>query len=90
MTLATSPLSTVPSTDPIAAIFDADPAILTPTDHQRLLTELRRRRSEFASAEAAKAATPKAKRPKSAPVTPAQAAALDKPPGEVSLDDLLS
>ena len=76
--------------DPIAAMFDADPQSLTDAQFQALIHEVRRRRSVFASEEAAKALAPKRARsrpePSDAPPSPST---LDKPITEVNLDDLL-
>lgn len=73
----------------IDALFAADPLALTDPDFNRLILEVRRRRDEFAASEAAKAATPKAKRAKLVPASAPNAAALDKPPGELDLSDLM-
>lgn len=79
-------MTALPS-DAIALMFDADPATLTDSQFTALISELRRRRSAFASEEAAKSLAPKKSRTKVEPGT--SAPALDKPIGEVSLDDLL-
>lgn len=77
------------SADSIAELFKADPTTLDDTALTRLTIELRRRRSEFASQEAAAQSKPKATRAK-APALPApEAAALDKPLAETGLDDFL-
>lgn len=83
-----TPLATV-DPDSIKYIFDSNPNTLTDTDFKSLLLELRRRRSEFASAEAAKAAKGKKERAVKGPVSASVAATLDKPAGEISLEDLL-
>lgn len=82
----TSPLTTVDIED----IFASDPRVLTPDDHKRLVLELRRRRSIFASEEAAKQAQGKRGKPKAEPKPAATAAALDKPNSELNYDDLFS
>jgi len=84
----TSPLL---STDPdaVTKLFDADPLTLTDAQLLALITELRRRRSVFASEEAAKALAGKAKRARgSNDASPEAAALADKPTSEISLDDL--
>ncbi len=85
--MSESPLST-PSPDSISALFLADPLTLTDDALMALVIELRRRRNEFTAAEAAKALKPKAVRTKAIPQSPSAAAALDKPPSEISLEDL--
>lgn len=85
---ALNPLATA---SPLAldALFSADPLSLDDGSFNRLILEVRRRRDEFVAAEAAKAATPKAKRAKITPQDASAAAALDKPPAELDLTDLL-
>lgn len=84
--LSHSPLSIMTVED----IFAADPADLADPDFDALVKELRRRRDVFAADEAAKASEGKKARAKRDPtITAATAAALDKPVGEVNLDDLL-
>lgn len=86
--MTNSPLS-APSPDSLTALFEADPLTLSDTDLDTLIGELRRRRSAFLAEEAAKALKPKRERA-SAQAQPASAApSLDKPTGEISLDDLL-
>jgi hypothetical protein len=85
--LTQSPLAAADIED----IFQLDPATLPEAEFDRLVSEVRRRRSEFHSAEAAKQATPKAKRAKAEPeskLAPA-AAKIDKPAGELTMDDLI-
>lgn len=83
--LAFSPLATVD----IESIFAANPRELIPADHIRLVTELRARRSAFASDEAAKAAAGKKGRAKAEPISAPEAAKLDKPNSQLTLDDLI-
>lgn len=73
--------------DSLTALFSSDPLEHTDAQRAALITELRRRRSVFASEEAAKALAGKTKRAKQG-TDPADAAKLDKPAGELSLDDL--
>lgn len=90
MSLDLSPLA---SANPLSIdqIFEADPQTLTDVEFAALITELRRRRSAFAAEEAAKQAKGKAaKEPKAPKPSASTAAKLDKPAGELSLDDLLS
>lgn len=83
----TSPLDAV-SPDALTALFEADPTTLDDGTLTSLIRELRRRRDVFAADEAAKSLAPKKTRaPVSAPSAPL-AAALDKPVGELDLDDL--
>ncbi len=75
--------------DSLTVLFESDPLTLTDAQTLTAITELRRRRNVFASEEAAKALAPKKTRTKAQPAANAsQAAQLDKPIGEVSLDDL--
>lgn len=85
--MTTSPLD---ATDPNAlqALFEADPTTLSDASLTSLIRELRRRRDIFAADEAAKSLAPKAKRATASPVAAPLAAALDKPVGELDLDDL--
>jgi hypothetical protein len=86
MSEAPSPL-TVADPDSLTALFSSDP--LTHTDAQLadLCRELRRRRSVFASEEAAKALSgKKARAPKG--TDPSASASLDKPTSELNLGDL--
>jgi len=78
------------STDPASLdlLFSSDPTTLSDREIERLVLELRRRRSEFLSSEATKALAPKKTRAKAEPQSAASAAALDKPLSEISLDDL--
>lgn len=69
-----------PSTDPLTL---DDAAI------ERMVKRVRQARSEFASREAADAATSKAKRAKAPPTTAAAAAALDRPVSDIGLADLM-
>lgn len=84
------PASPLLSTDPdsLTRLFEADPLTLSDADILTAITELRRRRSAFASEEAAKSLKPKATRTKASPQPASTAAALDKPVGEIGLDDL--
>lgn len=82
-----SPLATVDA-DALSVLFEADPLTLTDAQFMALIVELRRRRNEFTAAEAAKALKPKSTRTRATPQSTAASAALDKPPSEVSLDDL--
>lgn len=80
-----SPLAVV-DPDSLTALFSGDPAEKSPEDIIALCTELRRRRSVFASEEAVKALKDKSKRAKA--TDPASPALADKPSSEISLDDL--
>lgn len=82
-----SPLTTA-SPDSLDLYFSDDPLTLSDSQLSTLVLELRRRRSAFAADEAAKAAAGKSKRPKATAQSAPEAAALDKPVGELSLDDL--
>ena len=82
-----SPLALV-APDTLDALFLADPLELTDGQITGLITELRRRRSEFASQEAAKAAKPPRTKAAKGIADAATASLLDKPVGEISLDDL--
>lgn len=82
-----SPLLAV-DPDALSILFESDPLTLSDAQLTALVTELRRRRNEFAAQEAAKALKPKATRTRAQPQSPASAAALDKPVTELSLDDL--
>ena len=85
---ADSPLLSV-NNDALTALFEADPLTLTDADLMRLVSELRRRRSVFASEEAAKAlAGKKTRGVKADPATPTTALTSDKPTSELSLDDI--
>lgn len=84
-----SPLASVPE-DTLGLIFSSDPRELTSADYSTLVLELRRRRSVHLAEEAAKAAKgKKAKEPKPIISAP-EAAKLNKPTAELTLDDLLS
>jgi hypothetical protein len=75
--------------DALTKLFDADPLTLDDAQIMQLITELRRRRSVFASEEAAKTLAGKSKRAKTEAPKDAEGAALaDKPTSEVSLDDI--
>lgn len=86
--VTTSPLD---ATDPNAlqALFEADPTTVSDKKLERvMIPELRRRRDIFAADEAAKSLAPKRTRATPAPTPAPLAAALDKPVGELDLDDL--
>lgn len=83
--LSHSPLSSLT----IEEIFSANPRTLTDSDHLALVVELRARRSEFQSQEAAKAAAGKKARVKPDTVSAPEAAKLDKPTSQLTLDDFL-
>lgn len=83
-----SPLLTTDA-DSLSALFSADPLTLSDDDILRGIHELRRRRNAFASEEAAKSLKPKSTRAKPGKPSAPEAASLDKPAGEISLDDLL-
>lgn len=86
MSEAQSPL-TPADPDSLTALFSVDPLTHTEAQRRELYVELRRRRSVFASDEAAKAlAGKKTRAPKG--TDPGDPAKLDKPAGELSLDDL--
>jgi len=72
--------------DSLTALFGGDPSEKPDEDIVELCTELRRRRSVFASDEAVKALKDKNKRAKA--TDPASPALADKPSSELSLDDL--
>lgn len=77
----------IPPTDTLTLLFSSDPLDLTDSQLDTAITELRRRRSAFASSEAVKQlAPPKAKAPKAKPV-PADIA-LGASLADVDLDDL--
>lgn len=80
-----TPLSVV-DPDSLTALFSGDPTTKSDEDITALCAELRRRRSVFASEEAAKALKDKPKRAKA--TDPAAPALADKPSSELSLDDL--
>lgn len=82
-----SPLLAV-NADAISELFEADPLTLTDAQLMSLILELRRRRNEFASSEAAKSLAPKKSRTRAEPQSAVEAAALDKPITEVGLDDI--
>lgn len=82
-----SPLLTA-APDSLDALFSADPLTLSDAQLDTLVAELRRRRSLFASEEAAKAAAGKKSRAKPTIQPSATAAALDKPTVDFSLEDL--
>lgn len=85
--MSESPLS---STDPdaLTLVFSSDPLELSDAQLLQAIQELRRRRSLFASEEAAKALKPKSARVRAEPSTAESAINADKPLSEVSLDDL--
>lgn len=85
----TAPLSGV-DPDAITRAFEVDPLTLSNADGEAVYLELRRRRNAFLSQEAAKAAQGRAKRTKAEPQTSTQAAKLDKPESEISINDLLN
>jgi hypothetical protein len=85
--MTTSPLST-PSPDALALIFEGDPLERTEAEVLLAIQELHRRRNAFTSDEAAKSLKPKATRTKAEKQEPQEAAKLDKPPTEISLDDI--
>lgn len=82
-----SPLLTT-SPDALTLLFDADPTTLTDADLDALILELRRRRSVFASDEAAKAAAGRKARVKPTAASVAAPQTLDRPVTELSLEDL--
>ncbi len=79
------------SLDPtdLDALFTLDPVLASDALFDALILEVRRRRNTFAAAEAAKEAKGKSRRERLAPIPDAQRVALEKPPSEVTLDDLL-
>ena len=81
----TTPLA-VTDPDSLTALFAGDPSEKPEDDIVALCTELRRRRSVFASEEAARALKDKPRRAKA--TDPADPAVKDKPTSELSLDDL--
>lgn len=83
-----SPLA-APSPDSLTALFEADPLTLSDAQLDTLIAELRRRRSAFLAEEAAKALKPKRERASAQAQSATAAPTLDKPTGELSLDDLL-
>ena len=82
-----SPLS-APSPDSLSDLFLSDPTTLSDGKLTSLILELRRRRSEFQSAEAAKALAPKRVTKVKGKVDAAVSADLDKPATEIDLEDL--
>lgn len=83
-----SDISPLASADPTSLndLFRTDPTTLTDRQLDALVAELQRRRSLFASEEAAKAAAGRKARPKvTDPVSPSE---RDKPPADINLDDL--
>lgn len=74
--------------DSISELFAADPMTISDDDLNRLIAEVRRRRNEFLSQEAAAAAKPKSTRTKAAAPTAETAAILDKPVSELTADEL--
>lgn len=82
-----SPLLTA-DPEALTAIFSADPLTLSDAQLQSAVLELRRRRNAFMAEEAAKALKPKATKVKPQPQSSTSAALNDKPPSELSLDDL--
>lgn len=87
MTLEPSPLL-ASSPDTLTALFEADPTTLTDAKLLDLIRELRRRRDAFAAQEAAEASKGKSRATRPGVIPAAVAAALDKPVGEVSIEDL--
>lgn len=83
----TSPLAEA-NPDSLTLLFEADPLVLSDAEVLRAILELRRRRSEFASAEAAKSLAPKRTRAIAPKLDTAQAILADAPISEVSFDDL--
>ncbi len=77
------------SPDSVTLLFEADPLDLTDSQVLKAIHELRRRRSEYASAEAAKSLAPKKTRAKATVLDASAAASSDIPTAEVNLDDLL-
>lgn len=90
MTDAPSPLLQSDS-DFLTYIFapSTDPTTLDDAQIARMVREVRRRRSEFASREAAEQAAGKAKRARTPPTSTTSAAALDRPVSEIGLADLM-
>lgn len=86
--MTSSPLNEA-SPDSVTLLFEADPLTLDDASVLRAIHELRRRRSEFASAEAAKSLAPKKPRAKAPTLDAVNAAGADVPTAEVNLDDLL-
>lgn len=84
----TSPL-TEAEPDSVTLLFESDPLNLSDAEVMRAIHELRRRRSEFASQEAAKSLAPKKPRAKAPTLDAVNAAGADVPTAEVNLDDLL-
>ena len=84
-----SPLASVPE-DTLGLIFSSDPRDLADTDYLTLVTELQRRRSIHLAEEAAKAAKGKKAKVEKAVISAPEAAKLNKPTAELTLDDLLS
>lgn len=82
-----SPLAEA-SPDSLSVIFSTDPLVLTDSQLHTAIIELRRRRNAFLSEEAAKQAKGKVARVKPLPQTSAASSNSDKPPAELSLDDL--
>lgn len=76
----------------LVALFDQDPATIPEGSLDLMIAELRRRADVHKAEAALAAAKPKAeKKPRAGGVrltSPAQAALADKPPTELSLDDL--
>lgn len=73
--------------DSITRLFEADPLDLTDAQLEQLINELRRRRVAFLAKEAADKPA-RARRVSSEALPVAEAAKLDKPPEEMSLEDL--
>lgn len=74
---------------PLDILFQSSPMTWTEDQMALAYTELRRRWSEFKTAEAAKALAPKAKRGTSTPLTPEVEAILNKPLADLTLEDLM-
>lgn len=87
MSEAPSPLL---ATDPASLdlVFTSGPTTLSDAHLNGLILELRRRRNEFLSSEAAKSLAPKKVKPKLGEVTPTSAVLADKPPAELDLGDI--
>lgn len=83
--MTTTPLDA----EALDALFTMDPVLASDATFDALILEVRRRRNSFAAAEAAKEAKGKSRTPRAAPIPDAQRVMLEKPPSEVTLDDLL-
>ncbi len=86
--MSESPLA-IAAPDSLDYYFLTDPMKLADRELSTgLIPEIIRRRNEFASAEAAKALAPKKARTKTEALPAPEAAKLDIPPSELSLDDI--